>query len=62
VIAKMLGVHIAVAVKWQQIASGDWTTYAADYSRRQVDRPQSQQLSTPPPGPPTHSYSYSSNN
>lgn len=62
VIAKMLGVHIAVAVQWQQIASGDWTTYAADYSRRQVARPQSSQLSTPPPGPPTHSYSCSSNN
>ena len=34
VIARMLGVHIKVAVEWQRAASGDWTTYAAEYSRR----------------------------
>jgi hypothetical protein len=34
VIAKTLGLHIAVAVQWQQIASGDWASYAAEYSRR----------------------------
>jgi hypothetical protein len=33
VIAKMLGLHIKVAVEWQKAASGDWTGYAADYSR-----------------------------
>ena len=33
VIARMLGVHIKVAVEWQRAASGDWTGYAADYSR-----------------------------
>jgi hypothetical protein len=34
VIARMLGMHIKVAVEWQRAASGDWTEYAADYSRR----------------------------
>lgn len=34
VIARMLGVHIKVAVHWQKAASGDWANYAADYSRR----------------------------
>jgi len=29
----MLGLHIKVAVEWQKAASGDWTGYAADYSR-----------------------------
>ncbi len=33
VIARMLGVHIKVAVEWQRAASGDWTGYAAQYSR-----------------------------
>lgn len=32
--ARMLGVHIKVAVEWQRAASGDWAGYAADYSRR----------------------------
>jgi hypothetical protein len=30
----MLGIHIQVAVHWQKAAAGDWTTYAADVSRR----------------------------
>ena len=34
VIARMLGIHIKVAVQWQRLASGDWAGYAADYSRR----------------------------
>lgn len=33
VIARMLGVHIQVAVEWQRACSGDWARYAADYSR-----------------------------
>ncbi|HUY63837.1 MAG TPA: hypothetical protein VMV14_04905 [Acidimicrobiales bacterium] len=37
VIARMLGLHIKVAVEWQRAASGDWTGYAADYSRRDTD-------------------------
>jgi hypothetical protein len=38
VIARMLGVHIKVAVQWQQAASGDWAAYAAEYSRRAPQR------------------------
>lgn len=33
-LARMLGVHISVAVAWQRASGGDWTTYAADVSRR----------------------------
>jgi hypothetical protein len=33
-LARLLGVHISVAVAWQRASSGDWTAYAADYSRR----------------------------
>lgn len=33
-LARMLGIHIAVAVAWQRASSGDWTNYAAAYSRR----------------------------
>ncbi|MDP4511570.1 hypothetical protein [Nonomuraea turcica] len=34
VLARMLGIHITVAVAWQRASSGDWTTYAAEASRR----------------------------
>jgi hypothetical protein len=34
ILARMLGIHIKVAVQWQQAASGDWAAYAADISRR----------------------------
>jgi hypothetical protein len=33
-LARMLGIHIAVAVAWQRASAGDWTSYAADISRR----------------------------
>lgn len=33
-LARLLGIHISVAVAWQRASSGDWTSYAADYSRR----------------------------
>ncbi len=33
-LARMLGVHISVAVAWQRASNGDWTAYAADVSRR----------------------------
>lgn len=33
-LARLLGIHISVAVAWQRASSGDWTNYAADYSRR----------------------------
>jgi hypothetical protein len=34
-LARLLGIHISVVVAWQRASSGDWATYAADYSRRQ---------------------------
>lgn len=34
VLARMLGIHIAVAVAWQRASSGDWASYAAEISRR----------------------------
>jgi hypothetical protein len=34
VLARMLGIHIKVAVQWQHVSAGDWTNYAADVSRR----------------------------
>jgi hypothetical protein len=34
VLARMLGIHITVAAAWQRASAGDWTTYAADVSRR----------------------------
>lgn len=34
-LARLLGIHIKVAVAWQHASAGDWTNYAADYSRRQ---------------------------
>ena len=34
ILARMLGIHIKVAVAWQQAAAGDWTGYAADVARR----------------------------
>jgi hypothetical protein len=33
-LARMLGIHIDVAVAWQRASAGDWTTYAAEISRR----------------------------
>jgi len=33
-LARLLGIHISVAVAWQRASAGDWTTYAAHYSRR----------------------------
>lgn len=33
-LARLLGIHISVAVAWQRASGGDWTNYAADYSRR----------------------------
>ncbi len=32
-LARLLGIHISAA--WQRASSGDWATYAADYSGRQ---------------------------
>ncbi len=33
-LARMLGIHISVAVAWQRASAGDWTAYAAEVSRR----------------------------
>ena len=38
ILARMLGIHISVAVAWQRASSGDWMTYAADVSRRNEGR------------------------
>jgi len=37
ILARLLGIHITVAVAWQRASSGDWTGYAAEVSRR-MDR------------------------
>jgi hypothetical protein len=37
ILARMLGIHIDVAVAWQRASAGDWMSYAADISRRQED-------------------------
>ncbi|MGH3807529.1 MAG: hypothetical protein ACRDRU_13045 [Pseudonocardiaceae bacterium] len=33
-LARMLGIHISVAVAWQRAAAGDWMSYAAQVSQR----------------------------
>jgi len=39
VLARMLGIHIGVAVQWQRASAGDWMAYAADVSRRTRQQP-----------------------
>lgn len=34
ILARMLGIHIQIAVRWQRASAGDWMTYAADVSLR----------------------------
>ncbi|WP_328435819.1 hypothetical protein [Nocardia puris] len=34
VLARMLGIHISVAVQWQRASGGDWNAYAADVAKR----------------------------
>jgi hypothetical protein len=34
ILARLLGVHIKVAVQWQKASAGDWAAYAADVSCR----------------------------
>ena len=36
ILARTLGIHTDVAVIWQRHAAGDWTTYAAEASRRET--------------------------
>jgi hypothetical protein len=40
ILARMLGIHIGVAVAWQRASAGDWMTYAAAVSRRNPGSPQ----------------------
>jgi hypothetical protein len=54
ILARTLGIHIQVAVQWQQAASGDWMTYAADVSRRPAqpaEQPKSDHAATDEHGP-----------
>ncbi len=46
-LARMLGIHIEVAVQWQKISSGDWAAYAADVSRRTTSQPVPSRHETP---------------
>lgn len=48
-LARMLGIHISVAVAWQRASNGDWTAYAADVSRR--DEHRTTPASSPVPHP-----------
>jgi hypothetical protein len=41
VLARLLGIHIAVAVAWQRASAWDWAAYAAEVSRR---RPRSEHV------------------
>jgi hypothetical protein len=34
VLARMLGIHITVAIAWQRASAGDWAAYAAEISKR----------------------------
>jgi hypothetical protein len=38
-LARMLGIDIQAAIRWQHAAAGDWMTYAADISRRRSSNP-----------------------
>lgn len=48
-LARMLGIHITVAVAWQRAAAGDWMAYAADISRRRTDPAQATADTRPTP-------------
>ncbi len=47
VLARMLGIHITVAVQWQRASAGDWMSYAADVSRRAGQQPVPSRHETP---------------
>jgi integrase len=47
ILARMLGIHISVAVQWQRAAAGGWTAYAADVSRRTAPQPVPSRHETP---------------
>lgn len=61
ILARMLGIHIGVAVAWQRASGGDWTAYAAEVSQR--TGPSTIPVPTAgesPPGPPNKRHSDSS--
>ncbi|WP_246144938.1 hypothetical protein [Actinacidiphila oryziradicis] len=39
ILARMLGIHIQVAVQWQKASAGDWAAYAADVANRSPQPP-----------------------
>jgi hypothetical protein len=39
ILARTLGIHISVAASWQRASAGDWLSYAADISRRNLAEP-----------------------
>jgi hypothetical protein len=47
ILARMLGIHINVAVAWQHASNGDWIVYAADVSRRTTPQPVPSRHETP---------------
>ncbi|MGO9296216.1 MAG: hypothetical protein ACLP52_20465 [Streptosporangiaceae bacterium] len=47
--ARLLGIHISVAVAWQRASAGDWMAYAADVSRRGTGPPQPPEDAEPTP-------------
>lgn len=48
ILARILGIHIDVAVAWQRASSGDWMAYAADISHRPSDTPSQQDPAAQP--------------
>jgi hypothetical protein len=48
-LAKMLGVHVSVAVTWQRASGGDWMRYAAEVAARSAIRIGSQSKDAPSP-------------
>ncbi|SHL83073.1 hypothetical protein SAMN05216268_106345 [Streptomyces yunnanensis] len=46
-LAKMLGVHISVAVAWQRASGGDWMAYAAAVAARSATKARPSEGSAP---------------
>ncbi|MFJ1596130.1 hypothetical protein [Streptomyces sp. NPDC088261] len=47
ILARMLGIHIKVAVQWQQASAGDWAAYSADVNLRSSTAPAPSAPTTP---------------
>jgi hypothetical protein len=48
VLARLLGIHITVAVAWQRASAGDWAAYAAKISRRNPASPGAPEIRSAP--------------